>query len=190
MLSQFSAEGEHATLANLNYLFPKDVYPVGRLDSDSEGLLILTNDSRLNNMLLNPSFAHERSYLVQVDGTFTIEAKEQLKKGTTININGKMYNTLPAKVEILNEEPEVCDRNPPVRFRKNIPTSWIRISLIEGKNRQVRRMTASVGFPTLRLIRVSICKLKLEGMQAGEVRSIAQNDLFKLLHLEIPRNNK
>jgi 23S rRNA pseudouridine2457 synthase len=181
MLSQFTPEGEHETLANLNYNFPKDVYPVGRLDSDSEGLLILTNDRSLNNKLLNPSFAHERTYLVQVDGQFTVDAKKTLAKGTVINVNGKLYNTLPAKVEVLNQEPTVPERNPPVRFRKSIPTSWVQITLIEGKNRQVRKMTASVDFPTLRLIRISIGKLTLQGLNPGGVVRIKQENLFKLL---------
>jgi 23S rRNA pseudouridine2457 synthase len=183
MLSQFSPEGNHATLANLEYSFPKNVYPVGRLDADSEGLLILTNDGSLNNMLLNPLFAHERSYLVQVDGTFTPEAKIKVEKGTEIKVDGKSYHTLPAKVIVLIDEPTVFERTPPIRFRKNIPTSWIQITLIEGKNRQVRKMTASVGFPTLRLIRISISSLNVLNLKPGGIKEIEKNELFQLLHL-------
>jgi 23S rRNA pseudouridine2457 synthase len=134
-------------------------------------------------MLLNPLFAHERSYLVQVDGTFTPEAKIKVEKGTEIKVDGKSYHTLPAKVIVLIDEPTVFERTPPIRFRKNIPTSWIQITLIEGKNRQVRKMTASVGFPTLRLIRISISSLNVLNLKPGGIKEIEKNELFQLLHL-------
>lgn len=168
MLSQFSREGDHATLADLDFEFPKDVYPVGRLDADSEGLLLLTNDNFFKTRLLDPKQRHFRTYYVQVEGEITPEACAELAAGVTISINGKKHHTLPARAEAILE-PALPDRNPAVRFRKNIPTSWLALSLHEGKNRQVRRMTAAVGFPTLRLVRWSIDDYELGEMQPGEV---------------------
>lgn len=182
MLSQFTKEGDHKTLADLNYHFPKNVYPVGRLDADSEGLLLLTNDRQLNNILLNPKYAHDRTYWAQVEGQFTEAAKNKLEQGVSITVDGKEYKTLPAKVSVI-EEPRLPERNPPIRFRKNIPTTWIELTLQEGKNRQVRKMTAAVGFPTLRLVRSCIEKIKLENMQPGQVREIKQEDIFSLLNI-------
>ncbi|GAA4470025.1 pseudouridine synthase [Nibrella saemangeumensis] len=171
MLSQFSKEGDKPTLADLDFPFEKDIYPVGRLDSDSEGLLLLTNDKQLNHRLLNPKFRHQRTYYVQVDGQITDEAIRQLSQGVTIAVDGKPYATLPAQVLAI-PEPVLPERNPPIRYRANIPTSWVAITLQEGKNRQVRKMTAAVGFPTLRLVRWAIEKLTAEGMQPGEVREL------------------
>lgn len=168
VLSQFSAEGEKKTLSDFFPLVPKNIYPVGRLDFDSEGLLILTDDKTLTHRLLDPSFAHQRTYWVQVDGLINSEAIQKLQNGVTINIDGKEYKTKPAVARIFHEAPAVPDRNPPVRFRKNIPTSWLSLTLTEGKNRQVRRMTAATGFPTLRLIRYSIGKLTIDKLQPGE----------------------
>lgn len=189
MLSQFSPEGDHATIANLDFAFPKDVYPVGRLDSDSEGLLLLTNDKSINHKLLDPKFRHNRTYLAQVEGTFTEEAKKKLEKGVEISVDGKKYQTLPCRVELISS-PEgralvgaLPERNPPIRFRKNIPTSWIKISLHEGKNRQVRKMTAVVGFPTLRLIRIAIEKILLGDLQPGEVREVDRKIVYEKLKL-------
>jgi 23S rRNA pseudouridine2457 synthase len=180
VLSQFSAMEGKQTLAD-NFDVPKDVYPVGRLDYDSEGLLILTNDKQLNNRLLNPKFAHEREYWVQVDGAITNDDVEQLKKGVSINIDGKKYHTNPCKASLFLEPPIVPERNPPIRFRKKIPAPWVNMTLKEGKNRQVRKMTAAVGFPTLRLIRHRIERLTLDGLQPGEIREIEQGDIYKLL---------
>ena len=180
MLSQFSRDGDKLTLADLGFKFPKDVYPVGRLDADSEGLLLLTNDTALNNRLLNPKFKHERTYFVQVDGQISEQACQQLANGVTISIDGKAYQTMPAKAEIIEIEPTLPERNPPIRVRKNIPTSWLALMLCEGKNRQVRRMTAAVGFPTLRLVRWSIGKILLENMAIGEVREIGKDEVPQL----------
>ncbi len=168
MLSQFSREGDHATLADFDFEFPKDVYPVGRLDADSEGLLLLTNDNFFKTRLLDPKQRHFRTYYVQVEGEITAEACAELAAGVTISINGKKHRTLPARAKPI-PEPALPDRNPPIRFRKNIPTSWLALSLHEGKNRQVRRMTAAVGFPTLRLVRWSIDAYELGEMLPGEV---------------------
>ena len=180
MLSQFSRDGDKLTLADLGFKFPKDVYPVGRLDADSEGLLLLTNDTVLNNRLLNPKFKHQRTYFVQVDGQISEQACQQLANGVTISIDGKAYQTMPAKAEIIEIEPALPERNPPIRVRKNIPTSWLALMLCEGKNRQVRRMTAAVGFPTLRLVRWSIGKILLENMAIGEVREIGKDEVPQL----------
>jgi 23S rRNA pseudouridine2457 synthase len=166
MLSQFTREGEHPTLADLDFDFPKDVYPVGRLDADSEGLLLLTNDNFLKTKLLEPKNKHLRTYYVQVDGLVTPEACMALQKGVLIAVNGKQYRTLPAIVQPIGT-PDLPERNPPIRFRKNIPTSWLAISLYEGKNRQVRKMTAAAGFPTLRLVRWAIGKVTL--LKSGQI---------------------
>lgn len=180
MISQFSADGDKPTLAKL-YDFPADVYPVGRLDTDSEGLLILTNDKSLNQKLLHPSNKHARTYHAQVEGCVNSQALETLSKGTKITIDGSSYQTLPTIVTLLESEPELPERVPSVRYRKTIPTSWIKLILYEGKNRQVRKMTASVGFPTLRLVRTHIESLSAEGMYAGEVREIKKHKLFEQL---------
>jgi len=179
VLCQFSPEGDKKTLADFLPHLAKDVYPVGRLDYDSEGLLLLTNDKSLTHQLLDPKFSHQRTYWVQVDGAMTDEALVQLQKGVIININGKQHRTLPAIAKRLNE-PQVSERNPPIRFRKNIPTSWISLTLTEGKNRQVRRMTAAVGFPTLRLIRYSIGQVTLDSIAPGTAKEV-DGSIKKLL---------
>ena len=181
-LSQFSRpEPHHKTLADLGFKFPKDVYPVGRLDKDSEGLLILTNDKKLNHQLLNPDFAHSRAYSAQVDGQMTDEGIEMLETGIDIKLGKTMYRTMPAKAKLLPEGIGLPERDPPVRYRKMIPTSWIELTLIEGKNRQVRKMCAKTGFPVLRLVRTRIEKLYLEGMQSGEVKEMDGKELRGLL---------
>ncbi len=180
-LSQFTKEmPEHLTLADLGD-FPKEVYPVGRLDKDSEGLLLLTDDKALNHRLLNPAFRHPRTYLVQVEGAIKQQALESLRKGVDIRVNKKTHHTLPAKVELLNPPPKIEERDPPVRFRTNIPTSWMRMTLIEGKNRQVRRMCAKVGYPVLRLIRVSIGKLELEHLPKGSHIEVEKDKIYRAL---------
>jgi 23S rRNA pseudouridine2457 synthase len=180
VLSQFSPEGEKQTLSD--YLnVPKDVYPVGRLDFDSEGLLLLTNDKKLNHLLLDPSNAHEREYWVQVEGTITTNALESLQNGVALKIDGKPHFTRKAKAIPLASEPDLPLRIPPIRFRQHIPVSWISLSLTEGKNRQVRRMTAAVGFPTLRLIRWRIGHITIEGLKPGEYRLLNMAEYKKLI---------
>lgn len=183
MLSQFTSEGAHSTLADLKFNFPKDVYPVGRLDADSEGIILLTNDKRVNSKLLEPSNKHRRKYIVQVEGEMTNEALMQLEKGIKLNDKGSIYATMPAKAAIINP-PLLPERIPPVRFRKNIPTSWIELIINEGKNRQVRKMTAAVGFPTLRLVRVEIEDLKLDKMENGWVQEISKSVFYSQLKLQ------
>ncbi|MCU0321973.1 MAG: pseudouridine synthase [Chitinophagaceae bacterium] len=182
-LSQFTSEGDKKTLANY-FDVPKDVYPVGRLDFDSEGLLILTNDKKLNHRLLHPQYKHEREYWVQVDGAITTTAIEQLNAGVTINVDGKMYATQKTISTFFEVEPIVAVRNPPIRVRKNIPAPWIKMILQEGKNRQVRKMTAQVGYPTLRLIRYRIEQLTLDGLQPGEMIELSPKILYKKLFNE------
>jgi 23S rRNA pseudouridine2457 synthase len=180
MLTQFS--GEEFTLASLGD-FPKEVYPVGRLDKDSEGLLLLTDDKALNHQLLNPRFGHQRTYYVQVEGIPTPEALAQLQQGVTIQVDGMSYRTKPALVKLLDPAPTLPERNPPIRYRASIPDCWLALTLIEGKNRQVRKMTAAVGFPTLRLVRFSMEKITLNGMDAGEVRELSQELVYRSLGL-------
>lgn len=167
VLSQFTPEAGHRALNEFG--FPSGVYAAGRLDHDSEGALLLTDDGKLIKRLLDPKFEHPRTYLVQVDGQITPEALKQLAKGVTI----KGYSTKPCKAEFATPPDDLWERVPPIRYRANIPTSWVRLTLIEGKNRQVRHMTAAVGFPTLRLIRVAIGDLTLDGLQPGEWREVS-----------------
>jgi 23S rRNA pseudouridine2457 synthase len=176
VLSQFTSQEGKRTLKDIAPL-PPDFYPIGRLDFDSEGLLILTNDRQLNHQLLDPAFAHEREYWVQVEGAILPAALHRLEAGVTINIDGKPYLTRPAKATLINPDPRVPDRHPPIRHRARVPTSWISLTLTEGKNRQVRKMTAQTGFPTLRLIRYRIRKITIEGLQPGEMREIRKEDI-------------
>lgn len=181
-VSQFTGEQNDLTLQNLiaeNQLkhFPKDIYPVGRLDKDSEGLLLLTNDNRFKTNLLDPKNEHFKTYWVQVEGNISEDAIFKLKSGgIEIKNNGKTHNCLPAKVSKL-ENMEIQERNPPIRFRANIPTTWIEIQMREGKNRQIRKMTAGAGFPTLRLIRVGIQKLKIKQFPLGTVTEITLKEI-------------
>lgn len=172
ILSQFTSDNMEETLSVFN--LPKDVYACGRLDKDSEGLLLLTNDGALIDRMLNPKHDKSKTYWVQVENIPTIEALKKLEKGVMIGD----YKTKPCKAKILDPKPNIPERNPPVRFRKSIPTCWIEIELTEGKNRQVRRMTAAVGFPTLRLIRMKIGKLELGEIPAGSFKEISKNDIL------------
>ena len=156
---------------------------MGRLDYDSEGLLILTNDASLNHRLLNPQFAHDREYWVQVEGRIDQAAMDHLQNGVLISVEGKPYKTRPCLASAFAREPGVPERNPPIRYRANIPTSWVKMVLREGKNRQVRKMTAKAGFPTLRLIRWRIEKISLEGLQPGEMREMKKQEVYSLLGL-------
>lgn len=180
VLSQFTSHEGKQTLADIISV-PNNVYPIGRLDYDSEGLLILTNDTALNHRLLNPTFKHEREYWVQVEGSITQEALKELREGVLTFNGDKFYKTLPCAAKLFREAPVLPDRNPSIRFRKNIPTSWISLTLKEGKNRQVRKMTAKVGFPTLRLIRYRIENITLDDLQPGDIKEVGREELYKLL---------
>lgn len=181
ILSQFSDEHNNKGLGSI-FQLPKDVYPVGRLDHDSEGLLILTNDKSLNHQLLNPKNNHQRTYWVEVEGVPNEEAIEELENGVDINLKGKIHRTKPAQVKIIM--PSVPEREPPVNYKKHPVRSWLAVTLTEGKNRQVRRMTAKVGHPTLRLIRASIEDLHLKPLQSGEIKQISKKVLYDRLRLK------
>ncbi len=172
-LSQFTAEpgSSWRTLADLH--LPKNVYAVGRLDADSEGLLLLTDEKGLNNRLLDPKHAHRREYWAQVEGIPTSEAIDKLQRG---GINLKDFSTLPCRARVLNPAPAVGPRDPPIRMRKTVPDAWLSLELVEGKNRQVRRMTAAVGLPTLRLIRVRVGDFELGDLSPGEWRELGPEE--------------
>lgn len=174
VLSQFTEEvkGQN-TLAQFG--LPSGVYAAGRLDRDSEGLLLLTDDGPLIKRLLDPRNGHERTYLVQVEGEITDAAIRSLCAGVSIGD----HKTLPATAR-KTSTPRLPDRTPPIRVRNSIPTSWIELTLTEGKNRQVRRMTAAVGFPTLRLVRISIAHMKLGDLLPGEWRELRADEIKKL----------
>ncbi len=168
VLCQFTDPDGRPTLAD--YVPQKDVYAAGRLDHDSEGLLLLTDDGGLAHRLTDPRHKQAKTYLVQVEREISDEALAQLRRGVTLN-DGP---TLPATAERTAEPDWLWPRDPPVRYRKSVPTSWLRIGLREGRNRQVRRMTAAVGFPTLRLIRERIGTYALDRLAPGELRVLRE----------------
>lgn len=170
-LSQFTLDGSsHCTLSEFG--FPKHVYPLGRLDADSEGLLLLSDEKGMNTRLLDPKRAHRRCYWAQVERIPSAEALKTLEEGLTI----QDYQTRPARAWILDPQPVVPPRDPPIRIRKTVADSWIALELTEGKNRQVRRMTAAVGHPTLRLIRVKIGNFALGELPVGRWRELEEHE--------------
>ena len=174
VLTQFTDETGRATLKD--YVPVANIYPVGRLDYDSEGLVLLTDDKKLQHRLSDPQFKIEKTYWVQVEGIPTDEALTRLRLGVLI----KGTKTAPAKVRLLEQEPEVWERSTPIRFRKNVPTTWLEIKISQGMNRQVRRMTAAIGYPTLRLIRPAIGPLSLGSLQPGEYRELSPGEAAQL----------
>ena len=171
VLSQFTPDGSpNKPLAE--FRFPKGVYAIGRLDADSEGLLLLSDEAELNERLLHPRNAHSRTYWAQVERIPNAEALKKLQTGLSL----QDYKTRPCRAVILDPQPNVPPREPPIRFRKNVPDVWLELELIEGKNRQVRRMTAAVGHPTLRLMRVAIGGFQLRDLAAGSWRELAPKE--------------
>jgi len=177
--SQFSGPDSLKSLGD----FPPDVYPVGRLDKDSEGLLLITDDKPLNHYLLNPRYEHRRTYFAQVEGVPSEEAMGRLEAGVDIKHKGKIHHTKKAEASFLKELPSIPERNPPIRYRKHVPDTWISLRLTEGKNRQVRKMTAAVGHPTLRLVRWSVESLSINGYGLGEYRKYSQDEIYRLLKI-------
>jgi 23S rRNA pseudouridine2457 synthase len=181
VLCQFTDDNPHTqgkspreTLKN--YIPIPSIYPVGRLDRDSEGLLLLTNDGLLQHRLSDPRYRHPRTYWVQVEGIPSPNDITPLHQGIQLK-DGK---TRPAQVHII-PEPDLPERNPPIRYRKTVPTTWLEITLTEGRNRQVRRMTAAIGYPTLRLVRVSLAGLGLGDLKPGEWREVTPEELSHTL---------
>ena len=183
VLCQFTDDSASPRPTLKEYIDIPEVYSVGRLDFDSEGLLLLTNDGLLKHRLIDPQFEHARTYWVQVEGLPTEEALQKLRDGVTI----QGYRTKPAIAKLLDSEPDLPAREPPIRFRANIPTTWLELSLTEGKNRQVRKMTAAVGFPTLRLVRIAIAHLRLGDLDVGQWRNLTQSELQDLRLKVLPR---
>jgi len=178
VLSQFTDGEGRQTLRDFGP-FSKGVYPVGRLDRDSEGLLLLTDDNFSKHRLTDPVFGHERTYHAQVERVPSEEAMAQIRNG--VIIEGK--KTRPAKVRLLKHDPNLPKRTVPIRFRKNVPTSWLEITLTEGRNRQVRKMTAAVGHPTLRLVRIRLGTISLEGLSPGKSRPLTDKETGELLEM-------
>ena len=179
MPSQFSDPAGEFGRTLRDYIPVPGVYPVGRLDRDSEGLLLLTSDGVLQHRLTDPRYEHPKTYLVQVEGAATDADLEALRTGVVI----LGYRTRPAEARILDEEPKLWAREPPIRFRKSIPTAWIEVVLLEGRNRQVRRMTAAIGFPTLRLVRWAIGPVTLGAVAPGEWCDLRPRELVQLRRL-------
>ena len=175
VLSQFTREAKHRTLSDFGP-FQRDLYPVGRLDADSEGLLLLTNDNTVKKRLTDPRFCHPRTYLVQVERVPAEAALEKLREGVVIQ--GR--ETKEAIVKLLEREPDLPPRPIPIRFRKTVPTAWIEVTLFEGRNRQLRRMTAAVGHPALRLVRVALGELTLAGLEPGGSRDLTREEIQRL----------
>lgn len=193
VLSQFSKE-ENSVLLSLRDVYPnieKDVYPIGRLDADSEGLLILSNDTSLNAQLLNPKQKIEKTYWVQVEGDIPIDIIRVLEQGVVISLSNGPYQTQKCKISKMNSDQDkkllaqLPERIPPIRFRKNQNTSWLCVKLEEGKNRQIRKMFAKVGFPVLRLVRFSIQNLSVPEFKVNSIKPLLKQDILKSLQINL-----
>lgn len=169
VLSQFTPEPGSRWRTLADFAFPRGVYPIGRLDAESEGLLLISDEAELNARLLHPTRGHVRTYWAQVERVPSAESLATLERGVVIG----GHKTLPCRAWMLDPQPEIPPRDPPIRFRKNVPDSWIALELIEGKNHQVRRMTAAVGHPTLRLVRVKIGSLEIASFEVGCWRELS-----------------
>ena len=181
VLSQFTSEDGLPGILSLGLALPKDIWPVGRLDRDSEGLLLLTNDSHLKRTLTDPELSHRKTYWVQVEGAPTDEDIKPLRQPMHLRIRKKDTTTKPAEASLLTP-PDLPKRVPPIRKRLSIPTSWLSVVLTEGKNRQIRKMTAQIGFPTLRIMRVGIGSLTLSELHLapGECRQLTAEEVLRL----------
>lgn len=184
VLCQFTDNSDNKRPTLKDYISLPGVYPAGRLDLDSEGLLLLTDNGQFQHRLCDPKFAHPRTYYVQVERIPDLTALEQLRRGVKI----KNYRTRTARVKILAPEPDLPPRVPPIRDRKTVPTCWLEMTLTEGKNRQIRRMTAAVGFPTLRLVRVGLGRnsqtINLAGLEPGQWRDLTKKEVQTLINFE------
>jgi pseudouridine synthase len=174
VLTKFTDEEGRPTLAD--YIDMPGIYAAGRLDLDSEGLLLLTDDTRINHRLTEPKFEHPRTYLVQVERIPNEDSLEQLRRGVKL----KDGMTRPAQVHLLESPPDLPPRPIPIRYRKNVPDCWLELTLTEGRNRQVRRMTAAIGHPTLRLVRSAIGPVTLEGLQPGQWQILDEQEIAAL----------
>lgn len=179
VLSQFVDRSPNPRVTLKQFIAEEDVYPVGRLDYDSEGLMLLTNDGALQHRLTDPRFHHPRTYWVQVEGSPTNDELDPLRRGVVI----QAVKTRPARVTLIPAEPDLPQRVPPIRIRKSIPTAWIEVTITEGRYHQVRRMTAAAGFPTLRLVRSAIGSLTLTGLAPGDWRELSPSELRSLKEL-------
>jgi 23S rRNA pseudouridine2457 synthase len=183
VLSQFTSDGsKNRTLAEFG--FPKDIWPIGRLDADSEGLLLLSDEPALNAKLLQPRHAHEREYWAQVERIPSLDSLKKLEKGVLIEDR----KTLPCRAWMLEPQPQISPRDPPIRFRKSVPDCWIGLELVEGKNRQVRKMTAAIGHPTLRLMRVRIGNFWLADLPSGQWKILSCGEYEEVLGANGPEN--
>ncbi|MBI5802760.1 MAG: pseudouridine synthase [Verrucomicrobia bacterium] len=177
VLSQFTPEPGSAFRTLADFGFPPRVYPIGRLDADSEGLLLLSDEAELNQRLLHPRHAHGREYWVQVERVPSPAALRKLELGIVI----QGHQTLPCRARLLEPQPQMPPRDPPIRVRKSVPDYWVSLELVEGKNRQVRRMTAAIGHPTLRLVRVRIGEFRLDDLVAGTWRELDEAERKRVL---------
>lgn len=178
VLTKFTDADNRPTLAD--YVQIPDIYAAGRLDLDSEGLLLLTDSGALSHRLTDPRFGHQRTYWVQVERVPDDEALQRLRDGVDLSEGGRLWRTRPAHVALLAQPPDLPERPVPVRFRKSVATAWLALTLTEGKNRQVRRMTAAVGHPTLRLVRWAIGAITLEGLTPGALLPLSQAEIAAL----------
>ncbi|MCK6578898.1 MAG: pseudouridine synthase [Anaerolineae bacterium] len=178
ILTRFTDAEGRPTLAD--FIAIPGIYAAGRLDMDSEGLLLLTDDGGLAHRLTDPRFAHPRTYWAQVERLPGETALARLRSGVDLSEGGKPWRTRPAMAVLLDAPPDLPDRLVPIRYRANVPTAWIALTLTEGKNRQVRRMTAAVGHPTLRLVRWSIGAITLEGLEVGEIQPLSPLEIRQL----------
>lgn len=178
VLTKFTDAEQRPTLAD--YVHVPNVYAAGRLDLDSEGLLLLTDSGALSHRLTDPNFAHPRTYWAQVERIPDAAALERLRQGVELSDGGRLWRTRPAQVRLLAVPPDLPERIPPIRVRQSVPTAWLELTLTEGKNRQVRRMTAAVGFPTLRLVRWAVGAITLSGLTPGALLPLSPAEIKTL----------